>query len=543
MKNAVISLRYGIGLLALLIYFVFGCKYQTKVNSSVNEAGGISLDDFPFELTKNQEEIKLSVLKMCLIPQIHKCSSASVVSSEKGYLLAASHQLGVKKTRYAGTEHGKIGRAFDNFQVLVSGHNEYNGFSVEPEQFRFDVVKYVYEEGYGDIALIKVVDEDLENFKKWTYPLKIDIEHPQVDERIYMVGYPQPYYSDNELGRIKSDLRSNREILNFNGDMVVTTGVFGGKSQGGPMVYSGSYTEYDSAFREANGRDNLDVTSINGFIGSSGSPLIKKDGSIFAVASEIVSDRSKVQGNLENLPNIMLIASPLKFWTNTFEYEQLSDKNLSMSKTRSDKLVEANKLLQVKALRAEEEIRRKLKIMGNRIVNISTSRKDHTGFGEDKVICLAYNKERPIVKVYEVEIEVVNEHDSTVRYKLPYLGKENKFLWFSWGEDLSWSPKFKIPTSFVLTNARVDFNYWEYRQEIQSGGITKVFLQKNFRPEFTAKFLNETITGVSNVPEKWQLERCDTSMDIFQHRKNRDKPIPDWAVEERNTWLKYEKSL
>lgn len=419
-----------------------------------------------------------------------------------------------------------------------------------PAQFDYRLVSYSYYGSNFDIALLRIEEKDLESFRKWTFPLRIAKETPESGERVYAVGYPHPYYSQSDLRRIENETSSFEKTKAFSSEIAITTGILS-KSTNSTLLESNNLAAKLGTTDKSNIK--LESSVIATHIGMSGAPWLNKQGEI--IGSHISSEKysTSLAGEMNDYHNKSSTAQNIAVWIKQASIRELeldtSDFEM-IKKMRADKEEEISNLVMEHSSRSRDDVAKKVQqLLQQKKASLSIS-SDYLnkGFGvpsspveNNHTYCLTHGEDRKIIRVHEIQIEIVNEDISKIRYQLPYISPGKKrFLWFRWGEDGGWSPFFEIPTAFLVENIRLNFE--------GKVGILDAFLEnsidsfvpnlKNYVPKvsFSSVLLSELLSGIISPKEDWMIKRCGRNLKYLFPYKDFSTPYEPWVQKEIDRW-------
>lgn len=565
-----------------LLASAIACKNPKRFE--LQEAGGIDLSEFEFGLTKDYRHLMPSIFKVCRLPGIYDCASSFVVSSEDGLLLSAGHLFlpkGETHRSIANSELDQVGK-----KVLVSAFDRSSsGVSVRPQVFDFEVVEAYFESGpiSSDIAILKVSPKDLTRFQRWSFPLQIAQKPPEEGKRIFMASFPDPYYRPDYEKKLESFwasqpdnqtslLKTNRVFKVFDGGFMVTTGIFSG-AFGGRLR---SARSLNSSTNRTQLSSDVETSAIDSSLGSSGGPWLNLNGEVFAVYTAAGGKpEGKRTGKLENTQFDLHFAVGI---TDSFfskikaiesEFPDFEARKIALREKAgliAEKLeLEAsalksytNKMLgKIVAKNGKNKFRYRVYSVKNPSDNFFKRTKPY----QSVVYCSTMAPiDESILKIYEVEIILVDSEISQIRYKVPYMIDSRQKGWvqsiFAFGNDEDdengWSPTFTIPTSHLLGNVRYLPQIEEKIGNVDAEGFSWLlyedsafdFVSKGY---FFPSLLNEVLKGVlqdssgggDDDAYGWSLIECsDRISDFFQEGVKWFEY--DWIVESRKRWEQYE---
>lgn len=430
---------------------------------------------------------------------------------------------------------------------------------------------------------MKVVDEELDQFKKWSFPLPITNEVPQKGERIFMASFPDPYYRPDYKKKIlehwrtlpqqgEKILKSNREVTLFDGGFIITTGVFTSTFAG--RLRSAKVTDENNNYEQQ--YQDPDTSAIDSGFGSSGGPWLNSKGEVFGVYTETSGrPEGKNVGHSENTQVDLHLAV------------SISDSNLSAIRSLKQNYLEmgSRKIALKKRMKeisvALEDEAKRLKshtseVLGHILAKQLKNTYHYKSYGVKNpndsfwkrskpiyspVFCSTMAPlEKSIFKIYEIEIQIINSGTTKIRYRVPYLFDLPKKNWiqsifsFSSGSDVEagWSPSFTIPTAFLLGNVRYIPSFERRIKNKRAEGFSWLLYQDSAfdyveRSYFFSIFLNEILNGVlqdfpgllESDPYAWSIVQCtDEVKQFFSHGvKWFDF---EWIKESTKQWQEYD---
>lgn len=238
-----------------------------------------------FGATFEPQELSLGMVHFCpaIISQFKGVCGSGFILSEDGHILTNLHIIKSRSNNtpftaldnFTADEGTKTDRLYD----IASYFSKLDGKFFRPEVFKARLIKtgVTYSRDSvdcaidNDVALLKVIDEDLVRFKQWTSPLIIQENGIAPSEQIFIYSKPADTFTNQPL-RLKELvelLEVDKGLLN--GSAGLTVGVLSSKSR--KCLLS------DSTLSIAKDKIQSTAPFIEG--GSSGSAILNASG--FAV--------------------------------------------------------------------------------------------------------------------------------------------------------------------------------------------------------------------------------------------------------------------
>lgn len=193
-------------LLFLLTFQSVSCRSHSTSKNQFKIAGNLTEKDLPNGV--NWEHLRRSAFKICRSSSTNFCGSAALIS-EEGHLVTASHNLPVN-------HQGKRVEALQDVEHvphsrIVSSIENLNGSPIVLPRFRFKVLwsseksnhpsgnpLYVMGEQkknlLHDLAIIKIVDDDLDEFKRHSIPLVWRNTEPNYSEYHFALHFQRAFF-------------------------------------------------------------------------------------------------------------------------------------------------------------------------------------------------------------------------------------------------------------------------------------------------------------------------------------------------------------
>lgn len=451
--------------LCCALFIIMSCKQKATDSGELLEVGAIK-DVKVFGATFKPEEIKLGTVKICLYNSRVRCFSGALISTE-GHIITIGHEFHeiLGGTMYRGEGHPRQKFVAKKFRI-IPGFDGTEENPIIPPEFEFDILAFHRPVRSLDFTLLKIKTSQLTEFNEWSFPLEIDLTFgtKNIDyQRVFLAGYVWPHLSLNDLSTASASPidttipknRQQRHPTNFGFSM--STGIIKNYDSNPAKLLASRTTDFETE----------DYPSVSASKGSSGGPLLDKNGVVIGIQSK-ASYSSVHKGDLENSKTYGNIFTRLDKVDAMFELNKISGlqtRGQSSDEERSKALAKVKILTSQKSKELREKTANVLKRLGtNRSFNIKIPQ-------EHKTWCrvVGYDQGPSTLWIHKIEIEILSANKSRLRY----FSKERippKNFWEFWKTG-TWSPWFDFHTARLLTDYRIKPNYDERVPVVGGQGV------------------------------------------------------------------------